>query len=167
MDNNVHYRKVEFNKSKKEKKFSKWRVKQKVFKSVRLFVYFSLVPLFWIKSYYSILFLYPLMEIRSQLQGLQAEIIPLIKFVKDWWNVGQIIYMLQFLWWTEYFSLQNCQTPDSLHWPAFLKLFKIPSRKVHLFDSFFPAEYKYVNHFFPSTSRFPEILCQRSKNHPK
>ena len=42
----------------------------------------------------------------------------------------------------------ECFANFTLHWPAFLKLFEIPSRKVYHSDSFFPAEYDYVNHFF-------------------
>ena len=39
---------------------------------------------------------------------------------------------------------------DKLHWPAFFKLFRIPRRRAHHSDSFFPADYEYLNHFFPA-----------------
>ena len=50
-----------------------------------------------------------------------------------------------------------------LHWPAFLKLFQIPSRKVYHSDSFFPAEYEYVNHFFPARPDFPKFYVKGLK----
>ena len=37
--------------------------------------------------------------------------------------------------------------------------FQIPRIKAHHSDSFFAEEYKYSNHFFPSTSRCPVNFC--------
>ena len=47
--------------------------------------------------------------------------------------------------------------PVRLHRPAFLKLFQIPSRKVYDCDSFFPAQYEYVNHFLPARPDFQKF----------
>ena len=49
---------------------------------------------------------------------------------------------------------------NALHWRAFLKLFQIPRRKVQHSDSFFSAEYEYVNHFCPARPDFPKIYVK-------
>ena len=49
------------------------------------------------------------------------------------------------------------------HWPAFLKLFQTPRRKVHHSDSFFPAEYEYVNHFFLARQDSPKLYVKDLK----
>ena len=43
-----------------------------------------------------------------------------------------------------------------LHWPTFLNLFQIPGKRAHHSDSFFPAEYEYLNHFIPARPDHPK-----------
>ena len=49
----------------------------------------------------------------------------------------------------------------------FKKLFSNPKKKSSSLTKLFPAEYEYVNYFFPARPEFPELVCERSKNHPR
>ena len=44
-----------------------------------------------------------------------------------------------------------------------LKKIQIPRRKVHHSGSFFPAEYEYVNNFFPARPDFPKFYVKGLK----
>ena len=58
---------------------------------------------------------------------------------------------------------ENFIPRTGLHWPAFLKLFQIPRRRAHHADSFFPADYEYINHFFPARPDLPKFYVKSIK----
>ena len=50
-----------------------------------------------------------------------------------------------------------------LHRPAFFKLFQIARRRAHYSGSFFPADFEYLDHFFPARPDLPNFFVKSLK----